>query len=185
MLAGMREALKLVMAVAAVAASPAGAEILVADKMATEPELLLARAREEGAIKSDTMRRDYRTDDDMGRWDVDLDAGTITFTSAHKVATAPVQVVGTYNTGDGTFLWGWDHPSVPAHAAEAAKAVKAYGDRHDIKNITTRKVAVTEEEAWDFTAMAAYLTDAKGLYRGPSGPTHVFMTFGPVKVSKP
>lgn len=45
-------------------------------------------------------------------WAVDLDAGIITFDSPDGMrATAPVQVIGTYNTDDETWLWGWDHPS--------------------------------------------------------------------------
>ncbi len=38
-------------------------------------------------------------------WAADLDAGLITFTFADgTIATAPIQVVGTYSTADGTFL---------------------------------------------------------------------------------
>jgi hypothetical protein len=33
--------------------------------------------------------------------------------------------------------------------------------------------------------MAMHLTNGQGLYRGPAGPTLVFMTFGDVTVSKP
>ena len=46
-------------------------------------------------------------------WDIDQDAGTIVFTSPKGItATCPVQVIGTFNTEDDTWLWGWDHPSV-------------------------------------------------------------------------
>ncbi|MCD2515781.1 hypothetical protein LQ564_05570 [Massilia sp. G4R7] len=48
------------------------------------------------------------------RWAADLDTGTITFYFKNgTIASASIQIVGTYNTLDGTFLWGWDHPSVP------------------------------------------------------------------------
>lgn len=46
-------------------------------------------------------------------WSVDQLVGDIVFAHPNGVvASCPVQIVGTYNTIDGTWLWGWDHPSV-------------------------------------------------------------------------
>jgi hypothetical protein len=118
-------------------------------------------------------------------WDVDQDAGTIVFTTANGIrAEAPVQIIGTYNTQDGTWLWGWDHPSVAPALAEHAKKVLAYGQQHGFARLTTRKLECTEQECWELTALAFLLCDANGAYRGPSGPARVFMTFGEVKLSK-
>ncbi len=78
-------------------------------------------------------------------WAVDLDVGTLTFSFADgRVVTAPVQVIGTYNTEDGTWMWGWDHPSVPAARAADARTVKAFGEKHGVADLTTRKMAVYE-----------------------------------------
>ena len=119
-------------------------------------------------------------------WDVDQDTGTIIFTRPDGItATCPVQIIGTYNTGDGTWLWGWDHPSVAPPLQEHARNVKAYGEQHAIPRLTTRKVSCTEDEAWQFAALACKLCKAQGAYRGPSGPALVFMTFGTVSLSKP
>jgi hypothetical protein len=47
------------------------------------------------------------------QWSVDQDEGTIVFTTPRGMkATPPVQIIGTYNTEDSTWLWGWDHPSI-------------------------------------------------------------------------
>jgi hypothetical protein len=152
-------------------------------RMALAPSLLTARSKEDAALKSGIMQRLYKIGSD-GRWAVDLDAGTISFSNEGLIVTAPVQVIGTYNTRDGTWLWGWDHPSVTPQTAEAAKLLHAYGIRHGLERITTRKISCSEEEAWELTSMASYLSGAQGLYRGPSGPTLVFMTFGTVTLSK-
>nr|WP_157084828.1 DUF6882 domain-containing protein [Sphingomonas pituitosa] len=48
---------------------------------------------------------------------------------------------------------------------------------------TTRKVQCTEQQAWQFTAVALYLSGAQGAYRGRSGTTLVYMTFGTVTVA--
>lgn len=64
----------------------------------------------------------------QSRWDADLEAGTLTFTNPRGWRiVAPVQVVGTRNTADGTFLWGWDHPSVPVPLRADAERVRAFG----------------------------------------------------------
>jgi hypothetical protein len=156
----------------------------VAVRMAEPPALVLARSKVDLAAKTQIAQQLYYIGDARGRWDVDLDIGTIEFSGPTMTTTAPVQVIGTYNTNDGTWLWGWDHPSVPPEVAVAAKAMKAYGERHGIEAYTTRKIACSEEEAWQFAAVASYLTGAQGAYRGPSGPTLVFMTYGTVTLKK-
>jgi hypothetical protein len=149
---------------------------------ASEPaEVVFARAESEIALKTELFRSIFG--DEHYDWAADLDAGTITFTSATKVVTAPVQVIGTYNTKDGTFLWGWDHPSVPEPQRADARLAREFGQIHRLPSFTTRKVEVTEEEAWRVTAVALYLSGAQGAYRGPAGTTMVFMTFGKFTVA--
>jgi hypothetical protein len=53
-----------------------------------------------------------------------------------------------------------------------------------LHRLTTQKLECTEDEAWEFTALACKLGNAQGGYRGPMGPTLVFMTFGKVSLSK-
>ena len=64
-------------------------------------------------------------------WSVDQDVGTIEFTSPKGIrAVAPVQIVGTYDTEQRSWLWGWDHPSVAPALAADAKHVLAFGREH-------------------------------------------------------
>jgi hypothetical protein len=97
--------------------------------------------------------------------------------------TAPVQVIGTYNRLDRTFLWGWDHPSVPESRGADARLARRFGELQNLPLFTTRKVDCTEEQAWSFTAVALYLSGAQGAYRGPAGTTMVFMTFGDMTIT--
>jgi hypothetical protein len=122
---------------------------------------------------------------DEADWSVDQDEGTIVFTTPKRIrATAPVQIIGTYNSEDGTWLWGWDHPSVAAPLAEHAKRLLAFGEKHGIRLLTTRKLDCPEQQCWEFTALACMLCQAQGGYRGPAGSALVFMTFGEVRLSK-
>lgn len=118
------------------------------------------------------------------RWNVDLEAGVISFTTGERIALAPVQVIGTMNTRDGTWLWGWDHPSVMGSVGDAARQCQAFGKVHGLREFTTRKIECSEDEAWRFTAVALHLSEGVGAYRGPSGGTLVFMTFGAVTLRK-
>ncbi|OAN65994.1 hypothetical protein A7X12_13800 [Sphingomonas sp. TDK1] len=144
-------------------------------------ELVFAKAEEDIARKTDIFQ--HMVGEEAFDWSVDLDLGVIMFTAASYVATAPVQVIGTYNRRDGTFLWGWDHPSIPESRRADAKLARQFGEVHGLSRYTTRKVSCSETEAWQFTAVASYLAGATGTYRGNSGPTLIYMTFGKVTVS--
>lgn len=124
--------------------------------------------------------------DQAARWDAEFNEGQITFSfDDGTVAVAPVQVVGSYDQNQGSFLWGWDHPSVPAPLARAAASARAWGVSEGVEAYTERLLYCSEEDAWDFTAVAAKLAQESGAYRGPAGTTLIFMTFGPVSVTRP
>ena len=118
-------------------------------------------------------------------WSVDQEGGTITFTTPKgMLVTAPVQVVGSYNTQDGTWLWAWDNPSLEGPLTEHARKVRAFGQQDGYEILTTPKLACPEEQCWELTALACMLAGAQGAFRGPAGAIRVFMTFGQVKLSK-
>ncbi len=118
-------------------------------------------------------------------WNADLEEGTISFiTPSEMTATAPVQVIGTYNQNDNTFLWGWDHPSIDDPIAKHAKILKEYGQENKLSPLTERTIKCSEEDCWEFTILASHLNKAQGIYKGISGETLIFMTFGEVNLSK-
>lgn len=116
-------------------------------------------------------------------WSLDQDTGTIEFQFADGTkATARVQIVGTLNQADSTFLWAWDHPSVEVALRDHAERVHRYGQEHHVQHFTTRKLVCTEQEAWEFTAVAVRLGQASGAYRAKASGTLVFVTFGEVEI---
>lgn len=151
---------------------------------ASDHAIVLARARSELELKTGFADRMWKIG--SAAWSVDLDAGTIAFDAPDGTrAVAPVQVVGTLDTNAGTWMWGWDHPSVPKGCARDAAAVRDYGAARGLSDMTTRVIRCDEANAWEFTAIAAHLSNAQGAYRGPTGATLVFMTFGTVTLSNP
>ncbi|MCA9101968.1 MAG: hypothetical protein KDA63_12485 [Planctomycetales bacterium] len=116
-------------------------------------------------------------------WSVDQDEGTIVFTQSDgSQAIAPVQIIGTYDTGTNTWLWAWDNPSIDSALSADARVVQEYGQANKIEALTTRKVACDEGVCWQFTALACKLCNAQAAYRGPAGSAYVFMTFGKVRM---
>lgn len=115
-------------------------------------------------------------------WNLDMNGGWLHWRFADgRALQADVQVIGTYNTQDRTFLWGWDHPSVPEPLRRAARKAHAMGTEHGFERLTMRSVACTEDEAWQFTALAAQLDEAVGAYRGDANGTWVYMSFAAPK----
>ncbi|MEZ5950997.1 MAG: hypothetical protein R3C12_17650 [Planctomycetaceae bacterium] len=150
--------------------------------MPTDFDKLTAQAMEELRLK--TQAHDAAWHLGEAQWSVDQDQGQIVFDHQGITATAPVQIVGTFNSEDSTWLWGWDHPSVVPALQEHAKRLCEYGKQNGIERLTTRKLASSENEAWEFAALACKLCRAQSAYRGPSGSAIVFMTFGDVSLSK-
>jgi len=143
---------------------------------------LLAQSLEELRLKTEAHDGTWRLGECS--WSVDQAAGTIFFTRPDGMtAICPVQIIGTYNTLDQTWLWAWDHPSVVPALQNHAWKVCAYGEDQGIERLTTRKFTCSETEAWELTALACKLCEAQGAYRGPAGTTLVFMTFGTVTLS--
>jgi len=158
---------------------------LAAPALAETPEAYVAAARAAMVAQNEAHQATLHLAD-ADHWDADLDKGTIVFTFKDgKTATAPIQVVGTLSVRDGSFLWGWDHPSVPEPLRKHAALARKWGEQERQASYTTRKVPCTEDEAWSFAAVASRLGKANGVFRGPSGNAVVFMTFGELTVKKP
>jgi hypothetical protein len=144
---------------------------------------LLERSMEELRIKTEVHDGLFQIS--KAAWQLDQDTGLITFTSpSGLVASAPAQIAGTYDTKNGTWLWAWDNPSIDEKLTLHARITRDYGKKHGLSELTTRKLAATEDKCWEFAALTCKLGDDQGAYRGPAGATMVFITFGKVKVKK-
>lgn len=146
-------------------------------------ETLMDRSMNELQLKTEAHTNTWGLGS-CDRWDMDQETGIITFTTKKMIATAPAQIIGTYSLESGTWLWGWDHPSVVEGLAEHAKQVYEFGQANGIDHLTNRKIECDEDVCWGFTALACHLCDAQGAYRGPAGNALVFMTFGNVTLNK-
>ena len=136
-------------------------------------------------LMTETHRKVWRLGQEKS-WSVDEKKGKIVFSFADGVAaSAAVQIVGTFQPAENSFMWGWGHPSVVPDLQQHAARVKAFGEEYGSPEFTTRKVPCTEDRAWEYTALAMLLSEANGAYRVQLGAdTAVFMTFGEVVLDK-
>ncbi|MBH8573055.1 hypothetical protein I8752_08510 [Nostocaceae cyanobacterium CENA369] len=102
-------------------------------------QILLEQSMEELRLKTQAHDGAWRLGECS--WNVDRDTGTIIFTRPDGItATCSVQIIGTYNTLDNTWLWAWDHPSVVLSLQDRAWKVREYGQINNIECLTTRKL---------------------------------------------
>jgi hypothetical protein len=120
-------------------------------------------------------------------WAVDEVNARISFTfSSGVIASAPTQVVGTYQIAEKIFTWAWNHPNVPPNLQLHASRVREFGAKYDFTELTTQQVPCTEKRAWEYTALAVLLAEAAGAYRLQTTPDIlVFVTFGEIELRQP
>lgn len=119
------------------------------------------------------------------RWDLDQSQGNLVFTFGDgTIATCPAQIIGTFDTTTTEWLWAWANPSLAEPLKRDSLKIKEYGEKHQIKKLTSDEWFGKEDDAWRMTALACKLCEAQGAYRGPAGTTFVFITFGNVQLTK-
>jgi hypothetical protein len=119
------------------------------------------------------------------RWDLDQARGDLIFTfSDGVIVTCPAQIVGSFDTESGTWLWAWANPSIRDSLKRDALRIQDYGQQHKITRLTSAQWPCTEADAWAMAALACKLCDAHGIYRGPAGTSFVFISFSQVNLSK-
>ena len=111
------------------------------------------------------------------RWSADLSAGSITFHFADHSISGPVEVLGTWSSTSGTWLWAWANETLPPGVAGASTATKSYGDAHQMEALSARKLDATESLAEDLASVTVELSGLAGMYRAPTDSGHLFLGF--------
>lgn len=148
------------------------------------PEDFIESALEELQLQTKAHRSSWKLGEEKN-WDVDLKEGILTLLFSNNTqAIIPIQVVGTHNAADNTFLWGWDHPSVPDVLSKHAFQAKKWGDINKLDSFEKSKIECTVEQAWKLAAVTSKLAKTNGVYRGVTNSVAVFMTLGTVKLNR-
>jgi uncharacterized protein DUF6882 len=119
-----------------------------------------------------------------GTWNVDLEAGTITFTQSDQLVVAKIQVVGTLNNEKQTFMWAWDHPSIPKKLSENVTLLKQWGEVNSLPLFMNNPIICDENQAWEFTALMCKFAKAEGAYIGRKDNISLFLIMHDIKTIK-
>ena len=149
------------------------------------PERFIEEARAALTESSRRLVDEWRLGSES-RWEVDLKVGQVSFHFEDGTTLlAPIQVVGTYNSRDGTFLWAWGHKALPEHLVAHASLARAWGQDRAMAHYTTAIVTCTPDEVWNFAAVTARLAGREGIYRGRSGSVWLYLTYGTIEMQAP
>lgn len=80
-----------------------------------------------------------------------------------------VQVLGTESEASGTWLWAWANTdsNIPTHLLVASLALKAYGEKHGISELTTPELSLDQFDGHTLALLASGICDANAYYRCP------------------
>lgn len=117
------------------------------------------------------------------RWNLDQRTGLISWTFPDKIATAPAQIVSSYNPSAGSWLWSWANQSILPAMSQASHTVREWGMANGLAALTEHKVDVDDEAAASLAALAVRITRATGFYRGTGGAAIPIITFGEVTLT--
>lgn len=99
-------------------------------------------------------------------WHFDLDGGVLYFADQQHWR---VQLLGTESEASNTWLWAWANTesNIPAHLLVASLALKAYGERHGIPELTTPELTLDRVDPHTLALLASGVCDANAYYRCP------------------
>jgi hypothetical protein len=120
----------------------------------------------------------------FARWDFDDAKRTVTFSDdGVPRLIADVRMVGSYSTKSSTFQWSWvlyddDEPMI-----QGVVDLPGFGEVRGIEKLTTNWWECEIGEAWDMTAVAAYLVGCDAVYRAPFDDLFWFMLLSNLRES--
>lgn len=111
------------------------------------------------------------------RWDVDLAAGSFTFTFADRTLVCAAELLGSSALNPGSWLWSWANPHIPEGVTKVAREWRELGDEYGIPEFTTGELPLGEpgneppHALWyRLTALAGWFAAAhSGYFRAPTG----------------
>ncbi|MFN2565830.1 MAG: DUF6882 domain-containing protein [Gemmatimonadaceae bacterium] len=91
---------------------------------------------------------------------------------------ASVQLVGSVNTENRSWLWSWADPDIDPALCKNIREVHMLGETRGIEQLTTPFWEGDAVDGWEMTSISAYVLQAEGAYRAttPRGFTYLVMT---------
>lgn len=130
---------------------------------------------------AEVERKNQKLADEYGfgsfeRWDIDQEIGELVFSDGGvPKLVCSVTMLGSFSEQSETWMWGWGNSSLLEPLTRDTNAVREYGEKNGIEDLTAERTPATEGEAWALSALACRILSGLGLYRGPTGNGFVVM----------
>ena len=112
-----------------------------------------------------------------GGLELNQEEGTLSFVAVHgREVVERIQIIGSIDSSDGTWLWAWANPSVHEPLRQAALQVKAFGEKHGSTELTTACFPCSEEKGWELVAIALHVTEGANGHKLPNDGGWIFAT---------
>jgi hypothetical protein len=99
-------------------------------------------------------------------WEVDLGVDHFVWRGEKGDVVSPVQVLGTLNPEDNSWLWAWANPSLPLGRCAAAQKVREFGEERRVRPLTTRQLRCEDDQKWVLDHIAIGLGLGRFVYLG-------------------
>jgi hypothetical protein len=94
---------------------------------------------------------------------------------------ARIQVTGTLSTKAKSWFWSWANAGIFDAVRSSARKTREFGIEHGVLRLMQPRWAAQDKDAWDMTAAAAKITDAKGAFRCPAADGFTYMVFTDIR----
>ena len=118
------------------------------------------------------------------RWVLDQSEGRVVWSFEDHIASAPAQILGSWNAEVGSFVWAWDNESIADALSETAADVRAFGAEHGIGALVSSPLELDEGRVRDLVALAFRVGRCTGLYHPFDGRLASYITFGEVTLEE-
>jgi hypothetical protein len=118
------------------------------------------------------------------KWALSQEDGRIFWSFEDHVASAPVQVLGSWNAEVSSFVWSWDNTSIADPLCRTAVDVRAFGSEHGIGALTASPLELDEGRVRDLVALAFRIGECTGLYHPFDGTLATYIAFGEVTLEE-
>ena len=114
------------------------------------------------------------------RWD--LAPPALTFPRAGDCVMADICVIGTVSHAQKTFRWAWADDGIPPPARHGLDLVRAFGETHDLRLLTTPEWAGGRAEGLEMLAIAGRSQNASGGFVDEAEDLTLFLTLSHFRV---
>ncbi|MFT3911494.1 MAG: hypothetical protein QM737_18870 [Ferruginibacter sp.] len=115
-------------------------------------------------LLQDKFREQYDLDW-YHNWFYNQSTGLLTFSTGEVELNFRYFDVGSFSKNSNTWKWSWDNDSTLDSIKEQTNIVRDFGLRSNFPKLIDGYFSSDEFEAWEFVAIAAFLTKGIGVYR--------------------